>query len=99
MEASLESHEKTCEPTAGCLREGGMDLDLAAPINELDSGMFADANKLEFEGAALLRDQIKELEGTIDGSQPVKEGNRTLSKLSSDSKRRKSPKRQSYRYD
>ena len=47
VEASLESHEKTCEPTAGCLREGGMDLDLAAPINELDSGMFADANKLE----------------------------------------------------
>lgn len=31
------------------------------------------ANNLEFEKAALMRDQIKELKRAIDGSQPVKE--------------------------
>jgi len=35
--------------------------------------MLAAANNLEFEKAALLRDQIKELKRAIDGSQPVKE--------------------------
>jgi excinuclease UvrABC nuclease subunit len=35
--------------------------------------MLSAANNLEFEKAALLRDQIKELKRAIDGSQPVKE--------------------------
>lgn len=35
--------------------------------------MLTAANNLEFEKAALCRDQIKELKRVIDGSQPVKE--------------------------
>ena len=47
---------------------------------------------LEFEGAARLRDQSKELKRTIEGSQLVKKANRTVSNLTSDCKRRKSYK-------
>ena len=36
-------------------------------INELESEMLTAANNLEFEKAALLRDQIKELKRTVDG--------------------------------
>jgi excinuclease ABC subunit B len=55
------------------LREAGMDVDLTETINELESEMLAAANNLEFEKAALLRDQIKELKRVIDGSQPEKD--------------------------
>ena len=34
--------------------------------------MFAAANNLEFEKAALMRDQIRELKRTLDGSLSVK---------------------------
>ena len=39
----------------------------------LGKEMLAAANNLEFEKAALLRDQIKELKRAIDGSQPAKD--------------------------
>ena len=42
------------------------------PSSELEEEMLAAANNLEFEKAALLRDQIRELKRAIDGSEPVK---------------------------
>jgi len=48
-------------------------VDLTETINELESEMLTAANNLEFEKAALLRDQIKELKRAIDGSQPAKQ--------------------------
>ena len=48
-----------------------MDIDLTTTIQELEEEMLAAANNLEFEKAALLRDQIRELKRAIDGSQPV----------------------------
>jgi excinuclease ABC subunit B len=50
-----------------------MDIDLTETINELESEMLIAANNLEFEKAALMRDQIKELKRAIDGSQPAKD--------------------------
>jgi excinuclease ABC subunit B len=43
------------------------DFDVTETIRELEEEMLAAANNLEFEKAALLRDQIKELKRTVDG--------------------------------
>ena len=45
---------------AALLHEGG-DLDVTETLRELEEEMLAAANNLEFEKAALLRDQVKEL--------------------------------------
>ncbi len=73
VEESLVVREETREQAAGVLRDAGMDVDITETINELETEMLAAANNLEFEKAALLRDQIKELKRAIDGSQPMKE--------------------------
>jgi excinuclease ABC subunit B len=72
VEESLVVREETRQEAAGVLRDAGMDVDLTETINELESEMLAAANNLEFEKAALLRDQIKELKRAVDGSQPVR---------------------------
>jgi excinuclease ABC subunit B len=53
------------------LAESGVDLDLSQTIKELEEEMLAAANNLEFEKAALLRDQARELRRTMDGAAPV----------------------------
>ncbi len=73
VEDSLVVREETREQAAGVLRDAGMDVDLTETINELETEMLAAANNLEFEKAALMRDQIKELKRGIDGSQPARE--------------------------
>jgi len=73
VEESLVVREGTREQAAGVLRDAGMDVDLTETIQELETEMLAAANNLEFEKAALLRDQIKELKRAIDGSTPAKE--------------------------
>ena len=63
------------EPQAGrcgAATKPGMDVDLTETIKELEEEMLTAANNLEFEKAALLRDQIKELKRAMDGSEPVK---------------------------
>jgi len=71
VEESLVVREETREQAHDVLRDAGMDVDLTETINELESEMLAAANNLEFEKAALLRDQIKELKRATDGLQPV----------------------------
>jgi excinuclease ABC subunit B len=73
VEESLVVREATREQAAGVLRDAGMDVDITETIKELESEMLAAANNLEFEKAALLRDQIKELKRAIDGSPMAKE--------------------------
>jgi excinuclease ABC subunit B len=73
VEASLVVREETREQAAGVLRDAGMDVDITETIKELESEMLTAANNLEFEKAALMRDQIKELKRAIDGSQPAKD--------------------------
>jgi excinuclease ABC subunit B len=72
VEESLVVREETRGQAAGVLREAGMDVDITETIKELEGEMLTAANNLEFEKAALMRDQIKELKRAIDGSQPAK---------------------------
>src|ERR1043166_3946198 len=72
-EESLASYETKRDRGAAVLRDAGMDVDLTTTLNELEEEMLAAANNLEFEKAALLRDQIRELKRTIDGSRPAEE--------------------------
>jgi len=73
VEESLASYESKREEASAVLRDAGMDVDLTSTIRELEEEMLTAANNLEFEKAALLRDQIRELKRAIDGSKPVKE--------------------------
>jgi excinuclease ABC subunit B len=73
VEESLATYETNRNQANAVLNEAGMDVDLTETIKELEEEMLAAANNLEFEKAALCRDQIKELKRTLDGSQPTKE--------------------------
>jgi excinuclease ABC subunit B len=63
---SSEAHQADSKAVA-VLRDAGVDFDVAETIRELEEEMLTAANNLEFEKAALLRDQIKELKRTVDG--------------------------------
>lgn len=68
VEESLSSAAHQADSKAvAVLRDAGVDFDVAETIRELEDEMLAAANNLEFEKAALLRDQIKELKRTVDG--------------------------------
>src|SRR5436309_1216247 len=71
VEESLSAHKETSNKAYAMLREAGVDIDVTETIRELEEEMLAAANHLEFEKAALLRDQIRELKRGIDGSTPV----------------------------
>jgi excinuclease ABC subunit B len=71
VEESLVVYESNRKEAASVLQDAGMDVDITETINELESEMLSAANNLEFEKAALLRDQIKELKRAIDGSVPA----------------------------
>jgi excinuclease ABC subunit B len=72
VEESLASYESRREQAHSVLRDAGMDVDLTTTLQELDEEMLAAANNLEFEKAALLRDQIRELKRGLDGVEPGK---------------------------
>jgi len=65
VEESLSSvaHQADSKAVA-VLRDAGVDFDVAETIRELESEMIEASNNLEFEKAALLRDQAKELKRT-----------------------------------
>jgi len=53
------------------LKESGVDIDVSTTIRELEEEMLVASNNLEFEKAALLRDQVRELKRALPGSQPA----------------------------
>jgi excinuclease ABC subunit B len=67
VEESLAVYESKREAGASVLKDAAMDVDLTETISELETEMLAAAEKLEFEKAALLRDQIKELKRMVNG--------------------------------
>jgi excinuclease ABC subunit B len=69
VEESLSSHQQIAQQAHSFLAESGVDIDLNETVKELEEEMLAAANNLEFEKAALLRDQIRELKRALDGSQ------------------------------
>ena len=70
VEESLAVHESTRAEADGVLKDGKMDLDITETVRELEAEMLKAAEDLQFEKAALLRDQIKELKRMLDGSPP-----------------------------
>ena len=61
VEESLSSYHATNKQAYALLQESGVDIDINETMKELEEEMLAAANNLEFEKAALLRDQIREL--------------------------------------
>jgi len=71
VEESLAVQEEQREAATGFLRETKTDLDVTETIRELEGEMLKAAEDLQFEKAALLRDQIKELKRLAEGSPPA----------------------------
>ena len=71
VEESLAVYEENRETAAGVLKDAKLDVDLTQTISELESEMLKAAEDLQFEKAALLRDQIKELKRMLDGEAPT----------------------------
>ncbi|MGO8928158.1 MAG: excinuclease ABC subunit UvrB [Limisphaerales bacterium] len=72
VEASLSSHEQVAQQAHSFLAESGVDIDINETIKELEEEMLGAANNLEFEKAALLRDQIRELKRAMGGGESPK---------------------------
>ncbi len=70
VEDSLSTRESINQQAHSFLAESGVDIDLNQTIKELEEEMVGAANNLEFEKAALLRDQVRELKRMAGGSQP-----------------------------
>jgi len=66
VEDSLSSQKARAAEVDGVLRETAGDFDVTETIRELESEMLEAANNLEFEKAALLRDQVRELKRSFD---------------------------------
>ena len=62
LEDGLTYHLKTRDTQKQVLGEGGQDLDLQSTLDELRQDMQQASENLEFEKAALLRDQIRQLQ-------------------------------------
>ncbi len=73
VEESLATYESKREAGASLLKDAALDVDLTETISELETEMLKAAEDLQFEKAALLRDQIKELKRVMDGAPPGKE--------------------------
>ena len=71
VEESLAVQEGQWDAATGFLRETKTDFDVTETIRELEGEMLKAAEDLQFEKAALLRDQIKELKRMLVGGQPV----------------------------
>jgi excinuclease ABC subunit B len=61
VEESLVLRQGQRETVASVLNEAGANFDVTETIRELEGEMLTAANNLEFEKAALLRDQVREL--------------------------------------
>ena len=71
VEESLAVQEEQREAATGFLRETKTDLDVTETLRELEGEMLKAAEDLQFEKAALLRDQIKELKRLAEGGPPA----------------------------
>ena len=69
VEDSLSVYAATRAAAAEVLKDAKMDVDLSETISELEGEMIKAAEALQFEKAALLRDQIKELKRMRDGGE------------------------------
>jgi excinuclease ABC subunit B len=68
VEESLAVYEANRDEAQHVLKDGKLDVDITQTISELETEMVRAAEELQFEKAALLRDQIKELKRMVDGA-------------------------------
>ena len=74
VEGSLSTSAHAYDGKAvAVINDAGGNFDVVETIREIEEEMLEAANNLEFEKAAHLRDQIKELKRSVDGAQPGKE--------------------------
>ena len=66
IEESLSIHNQGAQKAASVINESGGNFDLTETIREIELEMLEAANNLEFEKAALLRDQLNELKRGLD---------------------------------
>jgi excinuclease ABC subunit B len=79
LEASLASQRQAQAQADTVLREGTADFDVTETLRELEGEMLEAANNLEFEKAALLRDQMRELKRQFAGADTARPtGGRTV---------------------
>jgi excinuclease ABC subunit B len=90
VEASLSSHQEIAQEAHSFLSESGVDIDITETIKELEEEMLGAANNLEFEKAALLRDQVRELKRAVAGSEPADQAKAGAGRQVSYGKARKS---------
>ena len=69
VEESL-STRPSGDKAASLINDAGGDFDVTETLREIEEEMLAAANNLEFEKAALLRDQIRELKRGMEGGKP-----------------------------
>ena len=67
VEESLSSQKEVYARADAVLRESSKNFDVTETLRELEAEMIAAADRLEFEKAALLRDQIRELKRGTGG--------------------------------
>ncbi|HYV27388.1 MAG TPA: excinuclease ABC subunit UvrB, partial [Candidatus Eisenbacteria bacterium] len=70
IEESLSTREETHGKAFAVLNDATGNFDLTETLRELEEEMLEAANNLEFEKAALLRDQVRELKRGLGGAQP-----------------------------
>ncbi|HEV2393982.1 MAG TPA: excinuclease ABC subunit UvrB [Verrucomicrobiae bacterium] len=80
VEESLSAYRGVNQRARAFLAESGVDLDINETIKEIEEEMLAAANNLEFEKAALLRDQIRELKRGSDANAAGKASDPTASR-------------------
>jgi excinuclease ABC subunit B len=72
VEESLSARGDVVSAANAFLNESGVDIDVSETIRELEEEMLAAANNLEFEKAALLRDQVRELKRGTEGKETAR---------------------------
>ncbi len=88
VDESLSSQPQGREAAAAALHESVETFDLTETIRELENDMVIAANDLQFEKAALLRDQIRELKSRLSGGDLKSPGNTTRAVSYSEKSRR-----------
>ncbi|MGC8887902.1 MAG: excinuclease ABC subunit UvrB [Verrucomicrobiia bacterium] len=92
LEESLSSEYSYKEKANLILNEAAADFDITETLRELENEMLEAANNLEFEKAALLRDQIKELKRMYSigaSSGKIAENKRSGSSLDKNGRKKK----------
>jgi excinuclease ABC subunit B len=70
VEASLAVYRQADNKAAAVINDAGGNFDLTETLRELEREMLEAANNLEFEKAALFRDQIRELKAAVSVGKP-----------------------------